>query len=59
MRRLLQRFPLLWVAAMFAVLIAAWATLITIAVNNAPEQIEIGSPEERSASDVPVVPVPR
>ena len=48
MKKLLKKFPLLWVVAMFAILIAAWATLITIAVKNAPEQIEVEKPDEKT-----------
>jgi hypothetical protein len=48
MKRILQRFPLIWVVVMFAVLIAAWTTLITLAVRNAPEQIVVEKPVRTS-----------
>ena len=46
MKKLLRKFPLIWVVAMFAILIAAWTILITIAAKHAPEQIEIERPKE-------------
>ena len=51
MKKLLKRYPLIWVVAMFVVLIAAWTTLITLAVKNAPEQIIIDKKERTTSAD--------
>jgi len=41
MSRLLRKRPWLWIVLAFVLLIAAWAVLITIAVNNQPERVEV------------------
>lgn len=48
MSNFLKKKPWLWIVLAFILLIAAWAVLITIAVNNQPESIEVepkGEPE--------------
>ena len=41
MMKIFQKRPWLWIVLAFILLIAAWAVLITIAVNNQPEKIEV------------------
>jgi hypothetical protein len=41
MSSFLRRNPWLWIVLAFVLLIAAWAVLITIAVNNQPERIDL------------------
>ena len=38
----LIRHPWLLVVLAFALLLGAWSTLITIAVKNSPQQVEVG-----------------
>ncbi|MGI9241260.1 MAG: hypothetical protein ACR2RV_10690 [Verrucomicrobiales bacterium] len=50
MSNLLKKKPWLWIVLAFILLIAAWAVLITIAVNNQPESIEVEAKEEAGAA---------
>ncbi len=45
MKRFLRERPWIWIVVAFLVLITGWSFLITIAVQNTPETIELTSPK--------------
>lgn len=54
MIQIFKKRPWLWIVMAFILLIAAWAVLITIAVNNQPETIEVDAKgAEESAAAKP------
>jgi|GEM_PF-856749 len=52
-----KKRPWLWVVVAFVLLISAWTVLITLALNNQPETIDIHQ-EETPAETQPAPPQP-